>query len=277
MGSEISDQTKKSEDHDKRLASLEAAKVTGTQIPENVDSQTLRQQLGDLQKIVEVEMGNHTQEITLLSTQISQLENLLKSPSGQPVVEVSSAQSSFKEQLSTLTEKVNSAFENFTKTYPPGSIVDKGEFLAFKEDTLSNVQKTNQTLFTLSDEFDALAVRLTTVDDAIINITSVLNTIKKGDDKGTNSSAPEPAVTTAQTEVTESKILHSDNIKDVNELNKLMEELSSNGQPVDLMELKKHGIDGDNEAFVLADTNSDQKYSKEELVQALKLPDGSMR
>ncbi|CAG5128433.1 unnamed protein product, partial [Candidula unifasciata] len=56
---------------------------------------------------------------------------------------------------------------------------DKGEFLAFKDDMLDNVEKINETVVILNQELETIAAHLDSHDQALINLTSAILRVGK--------------------------------------------------------------------------------------------------
>ncbi|KAK0042069.1 EF-hand calcium-binding domain-containing protein 14 [Biomphalaria pfeifferi] len=171
-----SDQSAKTIELESKLKELEESmkKVAPTE-DAGINNQLVKQQLADLQKIVEAGIGNLTKDFNLHESKISSLEVLVQSLSQQSP---SLNSSSSSEVVSKLSEQVSATLDDLKQTYLSGNVTERGEFLAFKQETLSNTEKINQTLYTLSHEFEDLSLHLNTIDSAVLNVTSVLNQLK---------------------------------------------------------------------------------------------------
>ncbi|XP_055884719.1 uncharacterized protein LOC106064324 isoform X3 [Biomphalaria glabrata] len=171
-----SDQSAKTIELESKLKELEESmkKVAPTE-DAGINNQLIKQQLADLQKIVEAGISNLTKDFNLHESKISSLEVLVQSLSQQSP---SLNSSSSSEVVSKLSEQVSATLDDLKQTYLSGNVTERGEFLAFKQETLSNTEKINQTLYTLSHEFEDLSLHLNTIDSAVLNVTSVLNQLK---------------------------------------------------------------------------------------------------
>ncbi|KAH9523706.1 hypothetical protein Btru_040697 [Bulinus truncatus] len=170
-----SDLTNSKNDFDTRIKTLEASVKQSN--PVNMDSvnQLLKPQLADLHQLVAAEFENMTKDLNNHSSRLSALESIAASSAQS--ISLNNATAS----VSNLYEQVSAALKDMSELNLSGNVTDRGEFLAFKLETLSNTEQINQTLYTLSDEFETLSTHINTIDSAILNISSALSTLKKQD------------------------------------------------------------------------------------------------